>query len=32
MGIKNISVLGKKNYVLFDLKNIFNTNESDFRF
>lgn len=31
MGIKNISALGKKNYILFDLKNIFNANESDFR-
>jgi UDP-N-acetyl-D-galactosamine dehydrogenase len=31
MGIKNISVLGKKNYILFDLKHIFYANESDFR-
>jgi UDP-N-acetyl-D-galactosamine dehydrogenase len=29
--IKNIKKLGKKNYVLFDLKNIFKTKESDFR-
>ena len=29
--IKNIKKLGKKNYVLFDLKNILKTKESDFR-